>query len=329
MDITYPRHGGDLTAARARYGALLDLSTGVCPYQYGPLSGQLRGLERLPGQDDLDRLVTTVRRAYGVPHAAGLVAVPGSEMAIRLIPVVAPPGPVAIVGPTYGSHAEAWRNSGREMVEVDSLESIPATARIVVIGNPNNPDGRITPPHLLSELATRLSADGGLLIVDEAFADVAPDVSLVSRLSGLPALVLRSFGKFYGLPGVRLGFVAGDPGVVERLRKLLGDWPVSVSALAIGEAALADDAWRDAMRARLKGESATLRQVLTRHGLAIKGGTDLFVLIEDEHAPEIHDGLARRGIWTRAFEGQPTWLRIGLPSDGGLEKLDRALTEIR
>jgi cobalamin biosynthetic protein CobC len=214
------------------------------------------------------------------------------------------------------------------MVEVDSLQSIPATARIVVIGNPNNPDGRFTPPHLLSELAKRLSADGGLLIVDEAFADVAPDVSLASRLSGLPALVLRSFGKFYGLPGVRLGFVAGDPGVVERLRKLFGDWPVSVSALAIGEAALADDAWRDAMRARLKKESETLREVLVRHGLTIKGSTDLFALVEDEHALEIHDGLARRGLWTRVFERQPTRLRVGLPGDGGLEKLDRALSEI-
>ena len=154
-------------------------------------------------------------------------------------------------------------------------------------------------------------------------------MSLAPHLDGLPALVLRSFGKFYGLPGLRLGFVAGDPALVERLRALFGDWPVSVPAIEIGTAALADDDWRDRTRALLKAESARLRDMLARHGLTIKGGTDLFTLIEDDNAASLHDGLARRGIWTRAFPAKPTWLRIGLPGDGGLEKLDRALSEIR
>lgn len=329
MDITYPRHGGDLAFARARYGEMLDLSTGVCPYQYGPLSGHCRGLGRLPGTDDLRRLVATARRTYGVPADAGLIAAPGSEIAIRLIPIVAPPGSVAIVGPTYGSHAEAWRSAGRDVIEVESLEGVPASARIVVVGNPNNPDGRITAPHLLASLARRLGANGGLLIVDEAFADVAPEVSLVPHLAELPALVLRSFGKFYGLPGLRLGFVAGTPALVERLRTLFGDWPVSAPAIEIGTAALADDDWRDKTRTRVKVESARVRDVLTRHALTIKGGTDLFTLIEDNDAAALHEGLARRGIWTRAFAAKPTWLRVGLPGDGGLEKLDRALSEIR
>ena len=329
MDITHPRHGGDLAFARARYGEMLDLSTGLCPYQYGPLSGHLRGLERLPGTDDLGRLVATARRTYGVPADAALIAVPGSEMAIRLIPLVVPAGPVAIVGPTYGSHGEAWRNAGRDVVDVESLEAVPASARIVVVGNPNNPDGRITAPLPLASLARQLGADGGLLIVDEAFADVAPEVSLAPHLGGLPALVLRSFGKFYGLPGLRLGFVAGAPTLVERLRTLFGDWPVSVPAIDIGTAALADDDWRDRTLTRLKEESAQLHDMLTGHGLAIKGGTDLFTLIEDDDAAALHEGLARRGIWTRAFPGKPTWLRVGLPGDGGLEKLDRTLGGIR
>jgi cobalamin biosynthetic protein CobC len=243
--------------------------------------------------------------------------------------LVAPRGPVAIVGPTYSSHEEAWRNAGREMIEVESLEAVPASASIVVLGNPNNPDGRTTAPRLLADLARRLGANGGLLIVDEAFADVQPKVSLAPQLGGLPALILRSFGKFYGLPGLRLGFVAGVPTLVERLRALFGDWPVSAPAIEIGTAALADDEWRERTRARVKEESARLRDVLRRHGLMIKGGTHLFTLIEDDDAAAFHEGLARSGIWTRAFAAKPTWLRIGLPGDGGIEKVDRALSAIR
>jgi cobalamin biosynthetic protein CobC len=329
---TSPRHGGDLALATACYGAppagWLDLSTGINPTSY-PIAGiAVASPARLPDKGALDRLLGAARTAYGLPAEAALAAVPGSEVAIGLLPLTAPDGSVAVVGPTYGSHADAWQASARRLVEVGDVSHIPVEATIAVVVNPNNPDGRTVPPASLVGVAQTLGKRGGLLIVDEAFADAAPEISLAPMLAGLPAVILRSVGKFYGLAGLRLGFVAGERTLVNRLASILGDWPVSSAALAIGMKALSDHRWRDATRASLRKQSEQLRSLLARHRLAIKGHTDLFVLIEKADAAGLHRRLAEQGIWTRAFARQPGWVRIGLPG-AGIDRLDQALTACR
>jgi cobalamin biosynthetic protein CobC len=178
-------------------------------------------------------------------------------------------------------------------------------------------------------LARDLAARGGLLVVDEAFGDVAPASSFSVHLVGLPAVVLRSLGKFYGLPGLRLGFVAGAEHIVGALARLLGDWPVSAPALAIGQAALADQAWQAATRKRLATDRKRLEGLLRSRGFAIVGATDLFVLASHPHAQVLHRARARRGVWTRAFADHPAWLRLGLPgAERDFDRLDRVLTEV-
>jgi cobalamin biosynthetic protein CobC len=329
---TSPRHGGDLAFATASYGTpragWLDLSTGINPTCY-PISGiAVASPAGLPDKGALDRLIAAARTAYGLPADAAIAAVPGSEVAIGLLPLLTPDGTVAVVGPTYGSHARAWQDSARRVIEVSDIGQIPTDVAIAVVINPNNPDGRTVSPGSLVGMAQTLGRRGGLLIVDEAFADATPEISLAPTLRGLPAVILRSVGKFYGLAGLRLGFVAGEPNLVSRLASILGDWPVSSAALAIGTQALSDRRWRDATRANLKEQSKTLRSLLVRHGLAIRGHTNLFVLIEDADAAGLHRRLAEHGIWTRAFAHQPTWLRLGLPGTG-MDRLDRALTACR
>lgn len=328
-----PRHGGDLAFARAHYGepadGWLDLSTGVNPTPYPAPPLAAAALARLPDRDALRDLVATARRAYGAPAQATLIATPGSDTAIRLLPVAAPPGPVVVVAPTYAGHVDAWRDAGRVVVDAATIDAIPDEATIAVVVNPNNPDGQLHHPDALAQAAHRLGERGGLLVVDEAFGDPTPDASLMPYLAGLPAVVLRSFGKFYGLAGLRLGFVAGSPPPLDRLAALLGEWPVSSAAIAIGRAALADAAWRDAARRRLRTQHARLSALLARRGLDPIGGTDLFVLVDTPTAADIHRELARRGIWTRVFVEQPAWLRIGLPGgDAGFTRLDGALEEI-
>jgi cobalamin biosynthetic protein CobC len=328
-----PRHGGDLDHATARYGmppgGWLDLSTGINPRAYPAPTVAASDLVRLPGRDALSRLIAAARAAYDVPPGVGIIAVPGSEAAIGALPFVAPPGPVVVVGPTYGSHAAAWRAAGRDVAEVASIDRVDADAAIAVIANPNNPDGRTVTPDRLTELARRLGDRGGLLVVDEAFADLDPGIGLGPVPGGMPAVVLRSFGKFHGLPGLRLGFVAGHRATLDRLAAVFGDWPVSGPALSIGQAALADRGWREATRRRLADDAARLRALLAAAGLTIAGGTDLFVLIADAGAGALHAGLARQGVWTRAFADRPEWLRFGLPADGaGFARLERALVAI-
>ena len=325
-----PSHGGDLAFATLHYGApaegWLDLSTGINPRPYPAPSIDAATLARLPARDGLTRLTDAARTAYGVAHGADLIATPGSEIALRLLPLLGPAGRVAVLTPTYESHADAWLAAGRAVEEISTLEQLPADAAILVLASPNNPDGRTTDPKTLTKLAQRLAARGGLVVVDEAFADLVPELSLLPHLGELPAVVLRSFGKFFGLAGLRLGFVAGPQPLLGRLAGLLGDWPVSNAALVIGASALGDGAWQAATRRRLGEMAASLRGLLASHGLRLVGGTSLFVLAETGDAAAIHHELAKRGVWTRAFARHPQWLRFGLPPDrNALARLDEAL----
>ena len=276
----FRRHGGRLQAARLAFPAApepwIDLSTGVNPWPYPAPAPSRQALVRLPDPADLARLEATAARAFGVVDPARVVATAGAEAALRLLPWLAPARTVAIAGPTYGGHAEAWRAAGAEVAAWPELDP-EREGEVVVMVNPNNPDGRRHAPADLLALADRLAARGGLLVVDESFVETAPELSVAS--AGHPAVVvLRSFGKAYGLPGVRLGFAVARPELAAGLRGLSGDWPVSAGALTAGLAAYADAAWLAGMRLRLRPAAASLDRDLAVAGFEIVGGTDLFRL---------------------------------------------------
>ncbi|MDB5411554.1 MAG: cobC, partial [Rhodospirillales bacterium] len=215
-------HGGDLAAAEARFGRrdFLDLSTGINPVPYPVGVVPEACWFRLPGSD------ATLRRAaaahYGVRDIECIVSAAGSQALIQLLPRLLPAGSVSVIGPTYGELSRCWRDAGRPVTVIAGIDAVPPDGRIVVLANPNNPDGRVIAPDRLLALAETLARRGGMLIVDEAFADCDPSAS-VSPAAGAPGLlVLRSFGKFFGLAGVRLGFALAQPGLAEDFRSALG-----------------------------------------------------------------------------------------------------------
>src|SRR5262245_10132948 len=222
----FPRHGGHLAFATARYGApaegWLDLSTGINPRGYPVTDPKGAALAALPQAGTLAELLAAARAAYGFPQEVSVIATGGSEAAIALLPVITPSGRAAIVSPTYASHGDAWRSAGRDAAAVASLAEVSSDVAVVIVVNPNNPDGRLVQPETLVDVAAAVARWNGLLVVDEAFADVAREVSVARYLDGMRAVVLRSFGKFFGLPGLRLGFAAGPADVIGRLRSLLG-----------------------------------------------------------------------------------------------------------
>ncbi|MCW9001302.1 MAG: aminotransferase class I/II-fold pyridoxal phosphate-dependent enzyme, partial [Rhodospirillales bacterium] len=199
-------------------------------------------------------------------------------------------------------------------------------ANVVVCVNPNNPDGRLFPTEDLLSLAADLARKGGVLIVDCAFADVMPDAD-ITRHAGVPGLViLRSFGKFFGLAGLRLGFALAEEGFAARLNAAIGPWPVSGPAIIIAERAMRDTAWMNGARKALTRAATRLDGVLADAGLAVIGGTPLFRLIEHDDAKGAFERLGRQGILVRAFEARPSWLRMGLPGDEtSFERLTAAL----
>lgn len=322
-------HGGDLDAARARFPGApepwIDLSTGINPEPYPVSDVEALLWTRLPQRSDVERLQRAAQRRYRAERPEQVVCAPGTQSIIQVLPTLTPRGHVRVLGPTYGEHAAAWRRAGHDVIEVRDLEAAHV-GEVVVVVNPNNPTGRIVPPQVLRALAERLHGGGGLLVVDEAFADVAPDVA--SIVSGLPpsAVVLRSFGKMYGLAGVRLGFAIAREALADRLRDALGPWAVSGPALAIGATALSDDAWLSAARERLARSADRLDAVLAASGATVIGGTTLFRLAAHPHAPLLVERLGRAGILVRAFPHEPTWLRFGIPDgERAWERLEGAL----
>lgn len=311
-------HGGDLDAARAAFPGApdpwLDLSTGINPRPYPLPSLTVEAWTRLPGRGEEEGLRRAAARFYGAPSADHVAAAPGSQALIQLLPRLRPPGTVAVLGPTYAEHAQAWALAGHRVRVVTGLDEL-AAADVAVVVNPNNPDGRILPHETLTLLAARRHAAGGWLVVDEAFAEVTPAASIAPLATTPGLVVVRSFGKFFGLAGVRLGFVLATPALAAMVRAAVGPWAVAGPALAIGTAALNDDAWAQDTRRWLEGAAQRLDGLLAAAGLAVVGGTSLFRLAEDGRAPEFYARLGRAGILVRRFADHPARLRFGLPAD--------------
>ena len=295
-------HGGRIDVAAARFPSAplpwLDLSTGISPWAY-PVGAFETGIwQNLPSCEGLAELEAAAADAFGGVSPDQIVAVPGTDFAIRLLAKHLPAQRVGIVGPTYGGYQSAWPDA--KTVSFAKARG----ADLLVCANPNNPDGIVIAKPLLQRLRNQR-------IVDEAFADAMPAVSLLPHRNG--AIVLRSFGKFFGLAGVRLGFVIADRPIVRDLRIMLGDWPLSGPAIAIGTMAYRDTQWQDEQRSRLSAASDRLIALLTENGLTVVGGTPLFQLASHPAASSLFSHFAQAGILVRPFAQQAAWLRFGIP----------------
>ncbi len=314
------RHGGDLTEARRQFPdapkPFIDLSTGINPHPYpiAQLSSEL--FARLPQSVELETLIAAAARSYGAPSRDHVLAAPGTQILLPLVASLIPPGRAAILAPTYAEHARVAALVGHGVKAVHEINEL-AQANLAIVVNPNNPDGRLCSRRDLLAVADGLRSGGGLLIVDEAFMDVAPDgTSLAPEVDRGSIVVLRSFGKFFGLAGLRLGFVLAAPELIARLAAWLGPWAVSGTAISIGRAGLSDAAWRQAARVSLARDAQRLDRTLANCGLEIVGGTSLFRLARTPVADALFQHLGNSGIWVRRFVEQPTWLRFGLPDSG-------------
>ena len=327
---TIEDHGGNLLAAQSRFPQAplpwLDLSTGINPHSYPLFELPATALTRLPEPEQHQELITVAAAAYGAPSAAHVVAAPGTQALLSRVASLLPPGTARVLSPTYAEHARVAAIAGHAVEAVGDVDAL-AGADLAIVVNPNNPDGRIVDRETLLALAAAQRERGGLLVVDEAFMDAGPhEHSLAGDVAGGGIVVLRSFGKFFGLAGVRLGFAITSEPQAWKLAAELGPWAVSGPALAYGLRALADVAWHDDMRGRLAEEAAQLDGLLQAAGFRIVGGTSLFRLVCHGRAADLADHLANRGILVRRFAEQPDRLRFGLPgSRPAFDRLAAAL----
>ncbi len=303
-------HGGNLDLARERFGGRagdwIDLSTGINRLPYPPGEIDAQSWRALPSRSEIEALHRAARHAYRTE--APVVALGGAQAVIQGLPQLAPRGRARILAPTYNEYAGVLSSAGWNVEEVNMCEAL-AGADLAIVVNPNNPDGRT---HARDELLALLPRVGRL-VVDESFADAAPQLSLAPDAGRPGLLILRSFGKFYGLAGLRLGFALGHDDDISALSAMAGPWPVSGAAIEVGCRALRDDDWARATSARLMRDCSRLDDLVQRRGWRLVGGASLFRLYETEDAGAAQEKLARGRIWSRVFARSPNWLRLGLP----------------
>ena len=307
-------HGGNLGAAMAKFGGRradwIDLSTGINPTPYPLPQLTTEDWTALPDRAAQMALIEAARRFWSVPEGADILAAPGASALIARLPALRPARSVRIETPTYNEHAAAFAQQGWQV-----LSAGPAEAQVAV--HPNNPDGRMW-------LAEELTAP--FCVIDESFCDICPAQSLIARAALPGTVVLKSFGKFWGLAGLRLGFAIGDPDLIATLRDAMGPWAVSGPALRVGTAALCDLDWSDATRRYLADAASRLDQLMQRAGAQTVGGTDLFRLYDVEDAAAWQDRLARAQVWSRIFPYSTRFLRLGLPPEPRWHQLEAALS---
>ncbi len=319
-------HGGNLHDAIARFGRpredWIDLSTGINPQPYSVPSLAADAWHRLPELSPA--LAAAAEAYYGAPR---VVPVAGTQAAIQALPRLRAPSRVVVAAPAYAEHAYRWAQAGHAMREVsyEKLDSAVAGCDVMVICNPNNPTGATIAPEILLAWTDQLALRGGWLVVDEAFGDTTPQLSVAAWSDRPGLIVLRSVGKFFGLAGLRLGFVAAHPALLLALSDILGPWSVSGPAQDIGCAALVDRSWQKAMRTHLLSAGARLHVLLASHGISASGST-LYQWWPEPQAEAFWQHMAQRGIWVRLFTRGACGVRLGLPlNETGWQRLEQAL----
>ena len=320
MSVEQRDHGGNLDTARRAWGGerheWLDLSTGINPIPYPVPDLDAELWTALPDDTALANLIAAGRRFWNIPANLSLLAAPGASALIAALPGLRDPQRVAIESPTYNEHAGSFSAHGWEIVSPDEV----AEARVIV--HPNNPDGKVFQGDALDRYQ--------LVIIDESFADPNPELTLCALAHHPGVIILKSFGKFWGLAGLRLGFAIGHPDTIETIKARLGPWSVSGPALEIGTRALLDPSWAHETRERLFADANRLDQLVLQSGrVRLVGGSPLFRLYETSNAETAQNAFANKKIWTRRFPYSDTWLRLGLPgSPEAWERVAEAVQDL-
>ena len=321
-------HGGNIDYARSIYGGeisdWLDLSTGINlnPYPFSDISS--KSVYNLPRRDAFNNLQQAARVFYGVPKDSKILTIAGVQTGIHVIPFLMKAGVVKILSPTYSEYTKIFANFGWEVILVSKVSDLRGSD-IAVLVNPNNPDGRVTNSHEILELVPDVKE----IIIDESFADLRPEISMVPFSSKRNITVFKSMGKFFGLAGLRLGFAIGNVAIIDKMRSLFEPWQVSGPALEIGARALVDTNWIAENKNYLLNGSRKLSKMLAKsQTLEIIGSTGLFHLIHTDSSLEAQKVFAENKIWTRKFSYSKNWLRIGIPGNSeDWKKLDAGLAK--
>ena len=339
-------HGGQLQQVAEQYkrpiADWLDLSTGIAPISYPIPNIPLSSWQQLPQNNPV--LITIAKQYY---QCSNIVVTNGSQAIIKALPELYRQTKqdsdltrhnVYLPERGYKEHAHAWKNAGYKLHFYQ--ESLPCIkelteSSVVVIINPNNPTGKFFDRTLIANYHNKLKTLNGLLVVDEAFIDVMPrNQSSCDLVDDNNLIVLRSFGKFFGLAGIRIGFLIAGNYWCQKFGELLGPWQVNGPAQIIAQHALSDNQWHNEQcenlhALRMKQESLLWR-VFTDKIVKTMNSCDLFITLSFHHkenAKKLYHLLCLQGVYCRLADEQDT-LRFGITLAENLNRLENACRQL-
>ncbi|CAA0101939.1 Threonine-phosphate decarboxylase [Halioglobus japonicus] len=331
-------HGGNISAAAQRFGIpeerWIDLSTGISPWSWPVPAVPEHVWQALPYSDK--QLEFAAAQYYGCDPSA-VLAVPGSQYALQHTPALLRKGRVAIPQRGYAEHRAAWQRAGHAIVGYNDAAALVELVQAgsvdhALVINPNNPTAELMSARQLQELHQHLCARGGWLVVDEAFGDVSRSESLASLCPASGLIVYRSVGKFFGLAGIRLGFLLAPPSLGAQVASLMPPWCLSHPARWVGEAALRDTTWHVMQQRRLRTAAQQWLECLQASVPALQFvATDLFASGSGDAAycEALFQALGRRAVLLRLFERIEGYsvLRFGLPLSGSFTHVAQSIRE--
>jgi cobalamin biosynthetic protein CobC len=336
-------HGGQLQQIANKYQIpadnWLDLSTGIAPFSY-PIPAIPPALWRqLPQKNEA--LMQAAKKYY---RCEQLLVTNGSQSIIKALPALwhafnRQSTTVYLPQRGYKEHAHAWETAGYQLhFYQDNLPAIDLLDEnsILVIINPNNPTGKVFSRETIMCYQKKIKKLNGLLVVDEAFIDVLnPEDSIASDVNDQHTLVLRSFGKFFGLAGIRIGFLVANSYWCEIFSEHMGPWQVNGPAQFIAEQALADEPWQQIQKRRLKEcrqqQQYFLLEIFGPDIITNIGGSDLFLTMsfhQPHWAAKCYHLLCQQGLYVRLSDEQDT-LRFGIATEQQSVKLFKICREIK
>ena len=347
-----PAHGGQRRWVAETYGrderSWLDFSANLNPL--GPpkavRAALAAGLGQIVFYPDLEAKAATLAVAGYLKVAPDhILLTSGGMEAIYLAVRALQPAAALIAEPAFMGYREACAAAqvpaegftGR-LEELLRRELEPR--QMVLVGQPGNPTGQLEDPQVLMALLERLAAQGGNLLLDEAFIDFLPEPEAYSlrHAAGRPGLLVTgSLTKFFTLPGLRVGYALGPPPLLDALRRLKTPWSVSTLAQISAAAAVQDAEFIAASRRLLPIARLELATALRKLGLfEVQEGQANYLLLDAAPsgltAAQWAEGAARRGIMLRDASGFPGLtryhLRVAVRRADENERLVAVLREI-
>jgi threonine-phosphate decarboxylase len=328
-------HGGDIQAARRRYGRqkFIDFSANINPL--GPpvkVLSLLRQARRYvvaypePRSRTLGRILA---EKHAVDPNRVIVGNGAAELLYLLARALSVPK-AFLYHPTFSEYGQSQRAAGgktcwaslspQKEFKLPVVHNFPAGSRLLFFCNPNNPTGKFYPKSEVMPLVEEALQHNMLVLLDYSFAPFLGKRQQAQLLSpqdfspGRPVFFLFSMTKFYALPGLRLGYGIGPAPLIRSLEKLRDPWSVNALAQEAGEKALQDRLFNSlAVRLLSAWREAFALQLSSLPGVTVYPGAANFLLCqlpgsdqESSALPAVQDFLAHKGFLVRSASNFPT-----------------------